>query len=705
MKTLKPASGLWMVALLMILLFGYSYFLIRPAMWSKLFGMQFISLLFSVYLVFTFKKNVVFIPKSPLIFLYGIFIISLLPSCIFAINPALAWSEFAKLLSFFLVFILAFIINSLNDLRRYFLRGLLVFVLISLFFAGVQLMVLSFDNLPTTISNFIQKWFGSKPSSTAMHQQTYFIKSLFAHRNLFAQLILLSMPFIGFMAYVEKGKWKHLSNFTLSAMLIPLVFLFVRSIWIVGFIGFFVAIFLLAKSSGYKVFRKKSSLLFFIIIVFWIALGIYQIQKKKVATGNSINENQWVKYTSFGSAKERITMWKATLSMIKENPFVGVGPNNWGIAFPKYSKYELRDVSTGHYTQFQRPHNDYLQIMAENGIFSFLLLALISIWIMVILLRKFFSSKNQQDKLWSLSLILFFVLYAGISFFSFPKERIEHQMLFALILALSLADQKTELVSQWRLHHPTILMVVISLFWVPLLWHSSKMMESDYNVRKAFQYKANGNESQYYFFKKAKQPFYNTDPNGTPIDWYISYQYSSLGNIPMAERYLKSALRTHPYHKQSLNDLGTIYYQTKGSKAAEKMYLKAHEISPDFVDANVNLSILKIKSAQYDSAWYYLSFCDTANYHNFYKPAIFETAKNIGLILMDRIDDSDSLLTFAVGGIIDNRDWIWLCHKHAIENNRNLMQQFVEEAVYVLLEMDKSIDLRTANLMRNKYKY
>jgi tetratricopeptide (TPR) repeat protein len=229
------------------------------------------------------------------------------------------------------------------------------------------------------------------------------------------------------------------------------------------------------------------------------------------------------------------------------------------------------------------------------------------------------------------------------------------------------------------------------------------MMESDYNIRKAYQYKADGNDLQYLFFRKAKQPFYNIDPNGTPIDWYLAYQYANSGNNSMAEQLLKSSLQAHPYHKQSLNDLGTIYYHTKGKKAAETFYLKAHRIAPDFVDANVNLSILKINSRQYDSAWYYLSLCDTVNYHSFYRAAIIEAGKNIGLNLINRITSSDSLLSMAVEGIIDNPEWIWLSHKHALENNRNLMQQFLEEAVYVLLKMNHTIDLKTANQLRNKY--
>ncbi len=688
----------------MVLLFAYSFYPIRPALWSKLLGLQIISLFFSVYLIFTFRKKSIFIPKSPIIIVYGLFIISLLPGCLLAVNTALAWSEYAKILSFFFIFLMAYIVNSQYSLRDYFLKGLLIFILFSILVAVLQLVFLVYSDLPADWFILVQKFFGDIPASADIHQKTYYLKSLFAHRNLFAQILLLTLPFIGFIAYGKNGFWKYLAFFTIILMIIALVFLYVRSVWVIGSISILIGIILMFATSGKSIIKTRKSLLSLIVIAFVFAISFILIQKSTKIKETFTKQSDWIKNASYGSANERLRLWQSTIPMIKDNALHGIGPNNWGIIIPKYLKHELRDVSSGNYTQFQRPHNDYLQMIAEYGIIAFLLFATVIIWTVILLFKKLIRSQSQEENFWIISLILFFVIYAGISFFSFPKERVEHQLLLALALAISLSVGKTDkLTNKWHISKPIVIPVILVLLWLPLVALSILMLQSDINIKKAYEYRANGDITQYKYFEKARQLFYNIDPNGTPIDWYISYQYSSLGNMLMTERYLRSALAAHPYHKHSLNDLGTIIGIKQDNATAEKLYLQALDIAPSFVDANVNMAIIKTQMADYNSAWYYLSKCDTSNYHSYYRPAINEVCLHLGIELYNKIEPSDSLFASTISRILQDPEWIWLCHKHAIENNCTLMQQFVDEAVYVLLEVEKEISKETAEIIKNKY--
>ncbi len=705
MKIIKQIGGFWLIAMLLILVFAYTNQAIRPAMWSKLLGLQIVSFIFSSYLIFSFEKSSFSIPKSPLIILYTIFIISLLPACFNAVNTALAWSEYAKIMSMFLIFILAFITINLKDIRPYFLKGLLIFILISLSIAAIQLLSVYSDILPSQWVVFIQKWFGDIPTSDDPHQKTYFIKSVFAHRNLFAQILILSLPFIGLTAYQLKGIWKYAALFTIILMLLAIVFLFVRSVWVIGIISLFVGAFLLIASSGFGFLRNKSSFIILGILLLFIGLSFGIIKSNSAIKQTFTKQTYFINNSSYGSANERLVMWKATIPMIKENPLYGIGPNNWGVALPKYLKQELRDVSSGNYTNFQRPHNDYLQMMAEYGIIAFLLFVLLILWTVIILFKRLLKCQNQGEKLWLISLILFFIIYSGISLFSFPRERIAHQLLFAIILAFSLFNNnKVSISSKWQIPKPSLFFVVIAVCCLHLIAHSMLMLQSDINIKKAYGYRMLGDNTQFEYFEKAKHKFYNIDPNGTPIDWYISYQYSSLGNLLMAEKYLSLSIIAHPYHKHSLNDLGTIRGHSSGSKQAEELYLQALDIAPNFVDANVNMAILKVQNADYDTAWYYLSQCDTLNYHNYYRAALSEVSIQIGAQLYNNIEPQDSLFANTIKRILQDPKWVWTCHMHAIDNNNSLMQQFVIEAVYVLFEVEGEINKETADYTLNKYK-
>lgn len=705
MKIIKQIGGLWIIATLMVLIFTYTNQAIRPAMWSKLLGLQIVSFIFSLFLVFNFRKTSLSIPKSPQIILYIVFILSLLPSCLYAINTALAWSEYAKIFSIFLIFILALFITKQNDTKLYFLKGLVIFILLSLGFAVIQLLAVYSNILPSQWIIIMQEWFGNIPTSEDPHQKTYFIKSIFAHRNLFAQILLLSLPFIGFTAYQQKGIWRYLAILTTLIILLAIVFLFVRSVWLIGIISLFIGIFLLILSSGFRFLRNKSSFIILAIILLLVGISFGIIKSNRSIKQTFIKQTDWVSNSSYGSANERLVMWKSTIPMIKDNPIKGIGPNNWGIVIPKYLKQELRDVSHGNYTNFQRPHNDYLQMMAEYGIISFLIFFILILLTVIILLKRLLKYQNQEEKLWLISLILFFIIYAGISFFSFPRERITHQLILSIALAFSIFPNKQNTISsQWTIEKPSIILVAVTLLWIPLIAHSTLILRSDINIKKAYEYRKKDDNKQFIFFKKAKHKFYNIDPNGTPIDWYLSYEYSSLGNIEMAEKHLKLSLSAHSYHKHSLNDLGTILGIKGENKQAKKLYKQALDISPYFVDANVNMAILCIQNTQFDTAWHYLSQCDTLNYHNYYKAALSEVIKQIGSELSNKIDPQDSLFAKTIERILQDPEWIWTCHKHAIDNNNSLMQQFVVEAVYVLLDIEGKINKETADYINNKYK-
>ena len=57
----------------------------------------------------------------------------------------------------------------------------------------------------------------------------------------------------------------------------------------------------------------------------------------------------------------RLSIWRATLSMIKEHPLVGVGFGAFATAFPKYHN------ASGRWTP-EQAHNDYLELMASGGL-------------------------------------------------------------------------------------------------------------------------------------------------------------------------------------------------------------------------------------------------------------------------------------------------------------------------------------------------
>ncbi len=84
----------------------------------------------------------------------------------------------------------------------------------------------------------------------------------------------------------------------------------------------------------------------------------------------------------------RLSIWKATISMIRDKPLAGVGFGAYRTAIPKYHD------GSGRWTP-QEAHNEYLETIASGGVIA----AVIFAWLVVILAKKVrIRIKQSSDK-------------------------------------------------------------------------------------------------------------------------------------------------------------------------------------------------------------------------------------------------------------------------------------------------------------------
>lgn len=99
-------------------------------------------------------------------------------------------------------------------------------------------------------------------------------------------------------------------------------------------------------------------------------------------------------------ASNRFTIWKDSLPIIKDNWLVGVGLDNFGLAYEKYYGDKTTD----------KVHNVYLQILVTNGIIGFIPYM---IWLIMIFIYGF---KIKNDEM--LILLIPFIGYAFQAIFN-----------------------------------------------------------------------------------------------------------------------------------------------------------------------------------------------------------------------------------------------------------------------------------------------
>src|SRR5690606_17610711 len=116
----------------------------------------------------------------------------------------------------------------------------------------------------------------------------------------------------------------------------------------------------------------------------------------------------------------------------KGDIFFGTGPESWKINFLKAGPKGIN--SEDNLTFYQRPHNDYLGILSEKGVFSlitFLLFLGTGLYYAVAVVRR---STDLHSKF--LGYVAFFGItgYSVFSFFSYPEERVTQSFLLFLLL-------------------------------------------------------------------------------------------------------------------------------------------------------------------------------------------------------------------------------------------------------------------------------
>ena len=79
--------------------------------------------------------------------------------------------------------------------------------------------------------------------------------------------------------------------------------------------------------------------------------------RKLLEEGADISMREMLDPASFGL---RVSYWKVALRMMADNWVLGVGPGNFGVAYPKYQTVDAGDVQTA--------HNDFLQAWCEFGL-------------------------------------------------------------------------------------------------------------------------------------------------------------------------------------------------------------------------------------------------------------------------------------------------------------------------------------------------
>lgn len=521
---------------------------------------------------------------------YLAYIVFACSSVFWALNKADALFEAEKLTLGLAVFL--FTIYLLKKDHDYFMQGLLKGSVL-IFFIVLLLFFYQFIKL----QNFNK-------------ESLYDLTGMNGHKNLFSSFLFLNLFFLIMASFRLENNWRKIAVIFIISSLILIVFLQTKAVWT----GVAVVVFSTSLLYFYQLKIKKKLKGFIIfLIVFIIATNLFFLKILPSVIDTSLSSNdKIITSTGFKLPKmlfdqERLTIWQKTFVICKKHPVAGVGLGNWQIYYPDATLTGLYRCEDLNFT-FQRPHNDFLWVLSELGIVGFNLFLVFILLMLFYLIKSIHFGSDYFKTNNSIVLCFSFILgYFTISFFDFPKERIEHLIWINVILALaySLIKQFSIIKSYSKvvLNFNKITTSIFAFLMLFVLYCGILRYKGEYFTLKLYASKAEKlNHVTLKTCNSIVSFAYSLDPTSLPIYWYRGNAKVELGNYTDALEDFKRAYHLNPYNRNVINDLASSYVFAGDIESAKTYYDEVVRISPRFDEPKLNLTALYIKEENYVKA-------------------------------------------------------------------------------------------------------
>jgi O-antigen ligase len=414
------------------------------------------------------------------------------------------------------------------------------------------------------------------------------MRSTLANKNVYSEVLLLSLPLVVYGAIVLKDVWRMICIFNTALIFISLIILMNVYVWLALSISmFFLAAIVFKARRSMLVGNQKIITTTMIVVLSVATIGIIAFIKFSNFSQVSSKIHRTLDYFSepnsidrFDPSKddnnihERILLIKHTWQMIKDDHYMGSGLGNWKIYCPRYGA-----VSYTYHVRMDYPHNDYLSILSEigaAGLLCYLLFLLLLLRCSLIVMKR---SAGLEDKWLGALLFCGLLSFAIVSFFGFTKEKI-----FPMVLLLSMSAlilfKYSELEAEKKDLPLGIKRLVLILFIFScglLVFVGYKRLVAEVHLQRAMKaQQLQLWEDVILEAEKAKTYFYPVDFSATPIEWYEGLAFFYLKDEKMALLNFLKGEKYNPYHAHLLNDIGTCYENKDDQKKSIAYFERAY---------------------------------------------------------------------------------------------------------------------------------
>ena len=509
----------------------------------------------SIYVFLSHDKIDLKYASYVFISLFGLIIWSFV-SLTHAINKSEVLIETSRVIIFLFAFInLYLLINRNKSLLKYvpFLVSIILLVEVSMVY-----------------ERFIERFnYGS-------YSRDMGLRAFSGNINITAFSILLKLPFL--LNAISRIKLNFIPSFLALTSYIFCLFLLgsrganlmLAIVLVIAFVLTFVF------KEGFLIKKKY----FIYSLISLVVAGTINSQLFK--NNKSLNVLERSTSLNTSSTQQRLRFYDSALQSIQQNPILGVGIGNWKLHATEYDKPFMRDYSVPFHA-----HNDFLEVLAELGVFGFTLYFGIYLWLFYLIFKVVNSREFNNDNHSDLMILCFIslIVYLADSFLNFPFTRplMQIQNLFFWAVILVVIGQKVNVknIFSVKIDQTKAFQKILSLFLIV-----SGLSFSLFISQKVF------NSFQ-------EQQFFVAAGNGTFTNYTREYVESLESKIPNL-----SAV-TVPLETLKANLIYNIIKEEKPDDTLHYMIAKGKNHNPFLPFNELTKSVLFIKQEKPDSAYLY----------------------------------------------------------------------------------------------------
>jgi O-antigen ligase len=310
-----------------------------------------------------------------------------------SIAPNITLIEIIKHTSYITVFILALLL--VNTKQR------IINLANTLFFGSAIIALYSLVNHYThgtfSLINSIPPW--TAPWEKATH-------GTFSYQNHYASFLTLTIPLGYGLIYAEVKKSSNQSITNSKMAKIIDLFMSINGLYLLSLLVMCLALVKTASRGGNSIFVVSIAITFFCVlfqqkkskqekvkkVILWVISALI-ISVIIIASG--VTDSLTKRLNSQGyTPNGRDLMHQTALTIIQERPLVGTGAGTYPVLQHKYKSPLLGTTAMS-----KRAHNDYLELLTNQGIIGFSLLAAATLLLYIRLLKGLnISRKNSNNK-------------------------------------------------------------------------------------------------------------------------------------------------------------------------------------------------------------------------------------------------------------------------------------------------------------------